>query len=70
MFLHLTRRTGNGFWVGKTQFPGGLAVKDLAFSAVACVDPWPGNFCMLRVCKKKKKKEKEKDQVKKCDSLI
>ena len=46
------------------EFPGGLAVKDLALTLLwlrlllwCRFDPWPGNFHMLWVQPQKKKKE-------------
>ena len=45
------------------EFPGGLAVRELALSLLWCeFDPWPEKFCMPQVDQKKKKRENSKGE--------
>ena len=42
----------------KKEFPGGLAVKNLALSLLWCgSDLWPENFCMQQAWPKKERKK-------------
>ena len=45
------------------EFPGDLVVKEMSLSLLGLrFYPWPGNFYMLLVQKKKRKKERKKER--------